>query len=125
MAKVYDEWINKVTKLREDMREYEEMASRLKREKETEQDAILNELVYIKKRINASSAILTDKDKTAFFFVVTPEAVSYTHLRAHETRHDLVCRLLLEKKKKKTSYNNKKTTKKKKNKNQQKEKKHK
>src|SRR5450756_743158 len=29
-------------------------------------------------------------------------AVSYTHLRAHETRHDLVCRLLLEKKKNKT-----------------------
>src|SRR5450756_3239877 len=27
------------------------------------------------------------------------KAVSYTHLRAHETRHDLVCRLLLEKKK--------------------------
>ncbi len=26
----------------------------------------------------------------------------YTHLRAHETRHDLACRLLLEKKKKKT-----------------------
>src|SRR5450759_542847 len=25
--------------------------------------------------------------------------ISYTHLRAHETRHDLVCRLLLEKKK--------------------------
>src|SRR5450756_525313 len=29
----------------------------------------------------------------------TPHPVSYTHLRAHETRHDLVCRLLLEKKK--------------------------
>src|SRR5450756_2744399 len=31
--------------------------------------------------------------------VATPMAipVSYTHLRAHETRHDLVCRLLLEK----------------------------
>src|SRR5450756_2839002 len=28
------------------------------------------------------------------------DAVSYTHLRAHATRHDLVCRLLLEKKKK-------------------------
>src|SRR5450756_2670601 len=28
-----------------------------------------------------------------------PISVSYTHLRAHETRHDLVCRLLLEKKK--------------------------
>src|SRR5450759_5652055 len=30
------------------------------------------------------------------------DAVSYTHLRAHETRHDLVCRLLLEKKKYRT-----------------------
>ena len=29
----------------------------------------------------------------------TPKAVSYTHLRAHETVLDLVCRLLLEKKK--------------------------
>src|SRR5450756_1757000 len=28
----------------------------------------------------------------------SPGTVSYTHLRAHETRHDLVCRLLLEKK---------------------------
>ena len=30
--------------------------------------------------------------------------VSYTHLRAHETRHDLVCRLLLEKKKMKINH---------------------
>ena len=73
MAKVYDEWINKVTRLREQMREYEEMVSRLKHEKETEQDQILAELQYIKGRINASSSILTDKNKTAFFFVITPE----------------------------------------------------
>src|SRR5665811_2486693 len=31
--------------------------------------------------------------------------VSYTHLRAHETVLDLVCRLLLEKKKKNTTQN--------------------
>jgi arsenite-transporting ATPase len=73
MAKVYDEWINKITKLREEMREYEEMVSRLKREKETEEDQILQELQYIRTRINASSRILTDKEKTAFFFVVIPE----------------------------------------------------
>jgi arsenite-transporting ATPase len=73
MAKVYDEWINKVTHLREQMREYEEMVSRLRHEKETEQDQILAELQYIKGRINASSSILTDKNKTAFFFVITPE----------------------------------------------------
>ena len=30
--------------------------------------------------------------------VVACGSVSYTHLRAHETREDLVCRLLLEKK---------------------------
>ena len=32
--------------------------------------------------------------------VMKVRPVSYTHLRAHETREDLVCRLLLEKKKK-------------------------
>ncbi len=84
MAKVYDEWINKVTKLREEMREYEEMVSRLRRQKETEQDQILNELLYIKGRINSSSSILTDKKKTAFFFVVTPEQmiIADTHKAA-------------------------------------------
>ena len=73
MAKVYDEWINRITKLREEMREHEEMVSRLKREKTTEEDQILNELRYIKTRINQSSSILTDKQKTAFYFVVVPE----------------------------------------------------
>ena len=33
-------------------------------------------------------------------YIVGLEAVSYTHLRAHETKANLVCRLLLEKKKK-------------------------
>ena len=37
-------------------------------------------------------------------------AVSYTHLRAHETVLDLVCRLLLEKKQKKTTQNKKNNT---------------
>jgi len=73
MAKVYDEWINKVTKLREEMREYEEMVSRLRHEKQSEQDQILQELLYIKGRINTSAGILTDKTKTGFFFVVVPE----------------------------------------------------
>jgi len=75
MAKVYDEWINKITRLREEMREYEEMVSRLKHEKLSEQDEILQELLYIKNRINTSAGILTDKTKTAFFFVVVPEAM--------------------------------------------------
>ena len=73
MAKVYDEWINRITKLRQEMREHEEMVARIKREKSTEEDHILTELNYIKDRINQSSRILTDRQKTAFFFVVVPE----------------------------------------------------
>lgn len=73
MAKVYDEWITRITKLREEMREYEKVANVMKRQKELEEDQILNELLYIKDRIGASSRILTDKEKTAFFFVVVPE----------------------------------------------------
>jgi arsenite-transporting ATPase len=73
MAKVYDEWINKITHLREQMREYEQVASVMKRQKLTEEDQILAELQDIKQRINMSSSILTDKEKTGFFFVVIPE----------------------------------------------------
>ncbi len=73
MAKVYDEWINKITKLREDMRQYDQVAATMRREETLEEDKILSELIYIKNRINASSRILTDKRRTAFFFVVVPE----------------------------------------------------
>jgi arsenite/tail-anchored protein-transporting ATPase len=73
MAKVYDEWIGKITQLREEMREYEEVAARMKRQKEVDEDEILRELQYIRTRINSASKILTDRRRTAFFFVVTPE----------------------------------------------------
>src|SRR5919197_514770 len=73
MAEVYDEWINKITKLREDMRQYDQVAATMRREESLPEDQILAELTYIKDRINASSRILTDRRRTAFFFVVVPE----------------------------------------------------
>jgi arsenite-transporting ATPase len=73
MASVYDQWIDKITALRAEMEEYAQVASVMKRDKESEEDAILRELQDIKYRINKSSSILTDKQKTAFFFVVIPE----------------------------------------------------
>lgn len=73
MASVYDAWIDKITRLREQMREYDQVAAVIKRQKSVDEDAILNELLYIKDRINKSSSILTDKNKTAFFFVLTAE----------------------------------------------------
>ena len=73
MASVYDQWISKITELREQMREYEQMAARIQRKKELDEDLILDELQDIKYRIQTSSGILTDKERTAFFFVLVPE----------------------------------------------------
>ncbi len=73
MASVYDQWIDKITKLRTEMEEYSQVAAVMQRNKESEEDQILAELQYIKHRINTSSGILTDKLKTAFFFVLIPE----------------------------------------------------
>ena len=74
MASVYDSWIDNITGLRKQMREYDQVAAVIRRDKEElDEDAILNELLYIKERINKSSRILTDKKMTAFFFVLTAE----------------------------------------------------
>ncbi|CZR83229.1 hypothetical protein CDFC105_43926 [Clostridioides difficile] len=52
-------------------------------------------------RLIYGNDFIYSRDITRFSDVVSMylKTVSYTHLRAHETRHDLVCRLLLEKKK--------------------------
>jgi len=76
MASVYDEWIDKITALRKEMDEFSQVASLIKRDKESEEDMILKELMDIKHRINTSSGILTDKVKTAFFFVIIPEEMA-------------------------------------------------
>ncbi len=74
MATVYDAWIAKITALREQMREYDQVAAHLKHgDQKMDEDAILDELQYIRNRIQTSSRILTDRERTAFFFVLTPE----------------------------------------------------
>mgnify|MGYP003380239434 CR=1 FL=1 len=59
---------------------------------ETEGETLDKEAVF-----GTVEAVKTVSD---LFMPVSGKAVSYTHLRAHETVLDLVCRLLLEKKKK-------------------------
>jgi arsenite-transporting ATPase len=76
MASIYDAWLEKITSLREQMREYDRAISTMKREEDTETDEIYNELMYIKNRIGTSSKIMTDTKKTAFFFVVNPEEMT-------------------------------------------------
>src|SRR5665648_255153 len=50
---------------------------------------------YQKYNLNIAEDLGTD-DALEVGNLVRKWSVSYTHLRAHETRHDLVCRLLLE-----------------------------
>ncbi len=76
MASIYDAWLEKITTLREQMREYDKAISTMKREQDTETDEIYNELMYIKNRIGTSSKIMTDTKRTAFFFVVNPEEMT-------------------------------------------------
>jgi arsenite-transporting ATPase len=76
MASVYDQWIDKITRLREEMAEYEKVAAVMKRDEASQEDQILRELQDIKYRINTSSSILTDREKTAFFFVIIPEEMA-------------------------------------------------
>jgi arsenite-transporting ATPase len=76
MSSIYDEWINKVTELRSEMQKYDRVASKLKSEEKSEEDEILTELEEIRRRINLSSSIFTDKEKTGFFFVVAPEEMT-------------------------------------------------
>jgi len=76
MASIYDAWLEKITNLREQMKEYDKAIATMKREEDTEQDEVYNELMYIKERIGNSSKIMTDTEKTAFFFVLTPEEMT-------------------------------------------------
>src|SRR5665648_1160982 len=54
------------------------------------------ELVDVYTRRWNMVAVVSDGSAVLGLGNIGGRAVSYTHLRAHETRHDLVCRLLLE-----------------------------
>ena len=55
---------------------------------------------YIAIALMIVGTVILNLDGTGILFALLAAAVSYTHLRAHETGRNLVCRLLLEKKKK-------------------------
>src|SRR5674476_1683981 len=67
-----------------------------------------------KKLLVYASRFSEEFEDAAGYGWTVPEPVSYTHLRAHETGRNLVCRLLLEKKKKEKERKEKKKKKKRK-----------
>lgn len=72
MSKVYSLWVDKMLKSREEARTLREMLSFTKKK---EQDPLLDYLLQFRTRMGQARQLLTDAEKTAFFFVTLPEAL--------------------------------------------------
>jgi arsenite/tail-anchored protein-transporting ATPase len=72
MSKVYSLWVNKMMKSREEAQSLRQMLSFTKKK---EADPLMDYLVGFRQRMEHARLLLTDVDKTAFFFVTLPEAL--------------------------------------------------
>jgi arsenite-transporting ATPase len=78
MSKVYGLWVNKMMKSREEAQTLRELLSFTKKK---EQDPLMEYLVGFQERIGQAKELLTDPEKTAFFFVTLPEALPIAVIR--------------------------------------------
>src|SRR5512147_2072845 len=72
MSQVYSLWVNKMLKSREEARSLRELLSFTKKK---EQDPLMDYLLGFRDRMGHARELLTDPEKTAFFFVTLPEAL--------------------------------------------------
>lgn len=75
MSKVYALWVNKMYRSREEARQMRLSLSFRKKKPEDEQDPLLDYLTTFRDRIEQMRALLTDKEKSAFFFVTLLESL--------------------------------------------------
>jgi arsenite-transporting ATPase len=78
MSKVYGLWVEKMLKSREEAQTLREALSFTKKQ---EDDPLMLYLVDFRERIRHARELLTDPDKTAFFFVTLPEALPIAVIR--------------------------------------------
>ena len=72
MSKVYSLWVNKMMKSREEAQSLRQMLSFSKKK---EEDPLMDYLIDFRERMEHARVLLTDDQKTAFFFVTLPEAL--------------------------------------------------
>lgn len=72
MSKVYALWVDKMLKSRQEARTLREMLSFSKKK---EPDPLMDYLLQFRDRMGQARRLLTDPEKTAFFFVTLPEAL--------------------------------------------------
>jgi len=77
MAQILDAWIDKIDETRKKAMEYEEVTAALRGTTAAEsQDAIINELSEIRKKLDLFRDFLSDPKRTAFFMVLIPEKMA-------------------------------------------------
>ena len=77
MSQILDAWIDKVVEARRKASEYGEVAAVLGGKGGlAQEDAILKELDFIRSRLDFVGEIMRDKKRTAFFYVLIPEAMA-------------------------------------------------
>ncbi len=72
MSKVYSLWVNKMLKSREEAKTLREMLSFSKKK---EADPLMDYLLSFRDRMEHGRVLLTDPEKTSFFFITLPEAL--------------------------------------------------
>jgi arsenite-transporting ATPase len=73
MSDVYSMWVNKMVQSREEAMSLKDLLSYSKKKKE--KDPLMDYLLNLRTRMGHAKELLTDAEKTAFFFVTLPEAL--------------------------------------------------
>jgi arsenite-transporting ATPase len=79
MSDVYSMWVNKMVQSREEAQSLKDLLSYSKKKKE--KDPLMDYLLNLRTRMGHAKELLTDADKTAFFFVTLPEALPIAVIR--------------------------------------------
>lgn len=72
MSSVYGMWVNKMMQSREEAKSLKELLSYSKKQ---EKDPLMEYLLSFRERMERAKELLTDDEKTAFFFITLPEAL--------------------------------------------------
>jgi arsenite/tail-anchored protein-transporting ATPase len=73
MSSVYSMWVNKMVQSREEAVSLKELLSYSKKKKE--KDPLMDYLLSLRERMARAKVLLTDPEKTSFFFITLPEAL--------------------------------------------------
>jgi arsenite-transporting ATPase len=79
MSDVYGMWVNKMVQSREEAQSLRDLLSYSRRKKE--KDPLMDYLLNLRTRMAHAKTLLTDDQKTAFFFVTLPEALPIAVIR--------------------------------------------